>query len=116
MVKAKDYDNVAIETAHAFSSPRHPQRKTHKVTIRSKRVIPVMLGPSIPNRKVSQSAEVEWAKYMLVIFKPWRAIEDLKSADESWLNAYNAFESHDMRNDHRTIIKNMSILSECRDI
>ncbi|PPQ65631.1 hypothetical protein CVT26_000573 [Gymnopilus dilepis] len=103
------------ETCNAFSSVHHPQKNTHKLGLRSKRVIPVILGPSIPNRATSSSAVELYSKFMLVMFKPWRLVTDLKTSDETWAMAYQHFEDTDMSTDHRDIAKNMTLLSECRD-
>ena len=51
---------------------------------------------------------------MLILFKPWKTLDDLKLRDESWNDAYRAFLtacSHTVR----TLIDNMQLLHECKD-
>ncbi|PPQ80410.1 hypothetical protein CVT26_004432 [Gymnopilus dilepis] len=92
----------------------HPQKATHRLEARSKDVLPVLIGPSIPNRKSSPASYSTWCQYMLVLFKPWRESTDIKENEEMWTTAYENYE-HTLKDEHRKIIENMSLLSECRD-
>jgi len=51
---------------------------------------------------------------MLICFKPWQSVADLKQKNKSWVEAFEIF--------HRTssptithILDNMQILHECKD-
>lgn len=97
-----------------FSSWDHPQRATHEIHFARQDSVPVLLGPSIPNRRSSPAAEELWAKYMLILFKPWRDPTTLKDAGEAWLSAYSRYESF-IDPPLRKIIDNMTVLSESKD-
>ena len=51
---------------------------------------------------------------MLILFKPWFSIEELKGMDNSWVDAYSLFLStcHPCISH---IINNMQLMHECRD-
>lgn len=97
-----------------FSSKRHPQFDTHRLRIRQKYCIPVILGPKIPRRSTSAASEQKWARAICILFKPWRKASDLKRADQTWLQAYLEFEPRLSKRD-REIIKNMDVLTECKE-
>ncbi|PPQ74673.1 hypothetical protein CVT26_005519, partial [Gymnopilus dilepis] len=113
-VKEKRKENL-LDSLQAFSSWNHPQRGTHRVCMRTKPVLPVMLGPSLPSKKNSTETIDAWAKQVLVLFKPWRTIHDLKRDDQSWSNAYNVYEGEGLQARHGKIIQNMQLLTECAD-
>jgi len=96
-----------------FNSWDHPQRTTHELHFRRKNVVPVLLGPSIPNPITSGAREI-WARYMLIFFKPWRVPGQLKESRESWHDAYELYEPH-LAPHLRQVIENMTVLSESRD-
>ncbi|KZV62853.1 hypothetical protein PENSPDRAFT_551691, partial [Peniophora sp. CONT] len=64
-----------------FSSAAHPKFETHVARLRTIPVVPVILGPTLPRR---DRAEEEWCRAMLILFKPWRSLEDLKRPSETW--------------------------------
>jgi len=97
-----------------FNSWDHPQRLTHELHFRRKVVVPVLLGPSTPNPRVSPEAGEIWAKHMLALFKPWRNPENLRPQELTWREAYQNFSaSLDAR--LQEIVDNMTVLSESRD-
>ncbi|KIK76883.1 hypothetical protein PAXRUDRAFT_78570, partial [Paxillus rubicundulus Ve08.2h10] len=49
---------------------------------------------------------------MLLIFKPWRSFEDLKTGDECWSSA---FDDYAMPANMMEIVENMNIEQECKD-
>ncbi|PPQ74557.1 hypothetical protein CVT26_007815 [Gymnopilus dilepis] len=103
---AKSSDTFAAE---------HPQKDTHRMCKRSKPVIPVIVGPYLPKRQGSVESELLWCRQILLLFKPWREANDIKGREETFLTAYQAFEEHTMNPDHKRIIENMCLLSECKD-
>ncbi|PPR04170.1 hypothetical protein CVT26_003810, partial [Gymnopilus dilepis] len=113
-MKEKNKENL-VNSAQAFSSWKHPQRGTHRVCMRSKPVLPVMLGPSLPSKKTSEQTVDSWAKHVLMLFKPWRCVHDLKTRGQSWSNAYDTYESEGLQTRHAKIIQNMQLLTECAD-
>ena len=100
--------------AGCLSSWEHPQRGSHYQLICRDVFVPVLLGPSFVNPNRSSSEREVWARDMLILFKPWRKPMDLKTFGESWLDAFTRFES-DLTGRQRQIIKNMNVLTECRD-
>ena len=100
--------------AGCLSSWEHPQRGSHYQSVSRDAFVPVLLGPSLvdPNRSFSER-EV-WARDMLILFKPWRKLTDLKTSQEGWFDAYSRFELV-LTDRQRHIIKNMIVLTECRD-
>ncbi|KAL0058686.1 hypothetical protein AAF712_014630 [Marasmius tenuissimus] len=70
----------------------HPQHQTHINTVRQsgKRFVPVPLGPPIP-RKDKEELKEKHAWLMLILFKPWREVQDLRAGFGAWSEAYGAF-------------------------
>ncbi|KAJ7783108.1 hypothetical protein B0H16DRAFT_1298298, partial [Mycena metata] len=97
-----------------FISEQHPQHMTHYQTSRRTRRVPVLLGPSIPRSDRSEAEREQWAQTVVVLFKPWRVPNDLKSPDESWLETVLALRAG-LAPWLNTAIRNMNVLSECRD-
>jgi hypothetical protein len=62
----------------------HPQHETHHVTSNPKHLnkVPNFLGGSLPRR--DRGDREYYCATMLVLFKPWRKLEDLKDKDRSW--------------------------------
>ena len=53
---------------------------------------------------------------MLLLFKPWREVSDLRAAGESWEIAFEAFlESSECVLEIREIMNNMQLMHECKD-
>ncbi|KAH9475320.1 hypothetical protein JR316_0012431 [Psilocybe cubensis] len=106
-----------IETAvrpGSFLNDEHPEYFTHYMTIRRKSCIPIILGPSIPNPLKSDQLKDDWARDMLLLFKPWRDISDLKTPSETWTDAFHNYEIS-MKLEHTRIIQNMQALTECSE-
>ncbi|PPR00579.1 hypothetical protein CVT26_009855 [Gymnopilus dilepis] len=115
--KAKmDQKDDRLNSPNLFSSWDHPQRANYKITMRSKPVHPVVLGPSIPNRHASEASLSTWCKFMLIMLKPWRIATDLKLPHEPWFDAYSNFEQTCMPPHLCRIAKNMSLLAESKDV
>lgn len=97
-----------------FSNPRHPLYDTHMLSKKDSYCIPVILGPKIPRRAANAVSEQRWARAMLILFKPWRRVSDLKSDVQTWLDAYLDYEPS-LKPKYKRIIHHMDVLSECRD-
>ena len=63
--KVKNKDTL-IDSSNSFSSWEHPQRGTHRLAKRSMEVLPVILGPSLPNRRTSEEAREFWSKQIMI--------------------------------------------------
>ncbi|KZV60550.1 hypothetical protein PENSPDRAFT_547626, partial [Peniophora sp. CONT] len=87
----------------------HPRFDTHLARLRTVPVVPVIMGPTLPRRDHS---EENWCRAMLVLFKPWRKIDDLKKPGETWLAAYTSYEFpvHLAK-----VVKNIHVELECKD-
>ncbi|KAJ7257459.1 hypothetical protein C8J57DRAFT_959595, partial [Mycena rebaudengoi] len=70
-------------------------------------------GPGIPRRDKKETY-ARYCRLMLIFFKPWRHVQDLKSTSQSWEDAFNLFFANCAPN-VRSKIDNMQILHECRD-
>ncbi|KAG0694565.1 hypothetical protein DFH29DRAFT_760415, partial [Suillus ampliporus] len=56
----------------------------------------------------------KYCHLMLILFKPWRFVSDLKQGTQSWTEAFNIFQ-HTCSNTVTLILNNMQILHECKD-
>lgn len=92
----------------------HPQYNTHMIRRRTLWVIPVVLGDRIPRNDRSDEERDRWARTMLILFIPWRHPKDVKASGESWFDAFER-QRHLLRERHWEIVRNMNVLSECRD-
>jgi hypothetical protein len=96
---------------------RHPDHSTHMVQIlpppRHYTLVP--LGPPIPRRDRPMSFE-SYCRLMLIFFKPWLVVSDLKPLHTSWSHAFENFMlSDDILHEHSVIIENLQFLHTCRD-
>ncbi|KAI9060844.1 hypothetical protein FKP32DRAFT_1550217, partial [Trametes sanguinea] len=98
-----------------FSSTAHSQHATHKLRHRTEWKIPVLLGERIPRSDRSEDERESWARMMLILFVPWRIPQDLRSPAESWATAFERQRDRILPR-HLTIMQNMNVLSECRDV
>jgi len=101
-------------TLGRFNQEGHPQQESHYLILRRVAQIPVLLGPSIPNPSKSPVEKETWSRYMLILFKPWRDVLDLKNPAQSWTDAYESSHNGFSRRQQQ-IIKNMTVLTECSD-
>ncbi|KAJ6527579.1 hypothetical protein DFH09DRAFT_935634, partial [Mycena vulgaris] len=94
----------------------HLESDTHVVRVRTnrRRRVPVPIGPALPRRDHESSAP-KHARLMLILFKPWRHVTDLRSAGQSWVEAYHEFLRSDCPAEVLDCINNMQILHECKD-
>jgi hypothetical protein len=97
-----------------FCSDEHPQKNTHRLSIREHDHVPVLLGPSIPNPGASVASEESWSMMVLILFKPWRDVGDLKGSSSTWTEEYTRYRHHVNAKQGR-VIKNMTSLAECKD-
>ncbi|KAI0309046.1 hypothetical protein OF83DRAFT_1043976, partial [Amylostereum chailletii] len=97
-----------------FASARHPQYETYvsKLCRPEKALVPELCGPRIPRSDRSSEEHLAFHRVMLILFKPWRTLNDLKSVGQTWTQA---FESYSFPDHLLQIIRNIHIEHECRD-
>ncbi|KAG1856607.1 hypothetical protein C8R48DRAFT_608114, partial [Suillus tomentosus] len=90
----------------------HTQVATHILRLCKKFVVPVLLGNTIPRPDKSDKEYTLHCRALMLLFKPWRNLRDLKGDHVSWSDAYakETFPSKIL-----AIIKNMDIENECKD-
>ncbi|KAG2110210.1 uncharacterized protein F5147DRAFT_574843 [Suillus discolor] len=77
------------------------------------RSVPVPMGLRMPCR----DQEYIYPKYcclMLILFKPWRLVFDLKQTTQSWTESFETFR-RTCNKKIIAILNNMQILHECKD-
>ena len=99
--------------------PLHPdhtqsERKAHRLrSDTAKYYIPVPIGPALPRRdRVHLYAR--YCRLMLILFKPWRGVDDLRDDGQTWPSAFEAFLETCGQNIKR-ILNNMQVMHECKD-
>lgn len=113
-VKKKRLSLVRMSSPGRFSNPLHPQYGSHVLTLRNTRDIPVLLGDAIPSSVPGGEEYENWARDMLILFKPWRDPMDLRERNESWGEAYQAYKNI-IKPRHEAVIRNFGVLKECKD-
>ncbi|KAJ7831616.1 hypothetical protein B0H14DRAFT_2365079 [Mycena olivaceomarginata] len=93
----------------------HLESETHTIKVRPylKRKVPVPIGPALPRRDTPTTAQ-KHARLMLILFKPWRDADDLRDANQTWLEAYEQF-LPTCSQEVIDCINNMQLLHECKD-
>lgn len=93
----------------------HVQSRTHLLVVRhpDRRYVPVPIGPSLPRRDRPEVWE-RYCRLMLILFKPWTVVNDLREPFIMWSDAFEAF-IKDCSDNTLFIMKNMQILHECKD-
>lgn len=71
---------------------QHVQSKSHSLRIipSNKQRIPVLIGPSLPSRTNSDCHE-QYARLMLMLFKPWRTPQDLLDSHTDWRESFDTW-------------------------
>jgi hypothetical protein len=94
---------------------QHLEVATHVLRVRSprKHFVPVPVGPAIPRRD-REEVNARYCRLMLVFFKPWRCVSDLRTPGQSWQDSFNEYlENAPIR--FKKLMDNMQIQHECRD-
>ncbi|KIO18007.1 hypothetical protein M407DRAFT_84404, partial [Tulasnella calospora MUT 4182] len=87
----------------------HPHFDSHLTRLRRSCLVPVLIGPTLAAKNSNYE---RYCSDMLLLFKPWRSLDDLRQPGESWSNA---FERCMFSEESLKIIANMNHLHECRD-
>ncbi|KAF5332297.1 hypothetical protein D9611_008065 [Ephemerocybe angulata] len=106
--KARDPKQTGV-----FSSPSHPQYKTHALGARRIHVIPVLLGPAIQRRKGTELEQETWARDICILFAPWRAPSDIEPGQSTWIAQAEALMTR-LSPEALKIVENMSVVAEGR--
>ncbi|KAI0065027.1 hypothetical protein BV25DRAFT_1778848, partial [Artomyces pyxidatus] len=80
--------------------------------LQRERFVPVLLGPRLPRGDCSAEEKEQLSRMLLILFKPWRVLQDLKSMNETWTEAYQRQEFPALL---KRIICNIHVEHECRD-
>ncbi|KAF7791124.1 hypothetical protein EIP86_002135 [Pleurotus ostreatoroseus] len=93
----------------------HPEsdRKHLKIVHPALRPFVVPIGPALPRRD-NPDGYARYYRIMLMLFKPWRCVRDLRSVDQFWPDAFHAFETS-CSVDVKKILYNIQFLYECQD-
>ncbi|KAH7918453.1 hypothetical protein BV22DRAFT_982341, partial [Leucogyrophana mollusca] len=75
-------------------------------------VVPVLLVDAFPRPDRGEEELNLFCPSMLLLFKPWHNLEDLKNSKPTWREAYD---SYDFPVHLHRILHNMNIENECRD-
>ena len=92
--------------------PDHPQYSTHESQCKylSDFVVPNFIGGTLP--RCDQGDHEYYCSTMLTLFKPWRTGHDLKSAEETWEQAFN---KHIFSPAQKNLMSNFNLRYECLD-
>ncbi|KAJ7215813.1 hypothetical protein GGX14DRAFT_562271 [Mycena pura] len=89
-----------------------PHDPYHVTRMRAVPLVNVLLGEKIPRPDRGKAEHVKWCRAMLILFKPWRNLRDLKAVGQTWEEAYAAttFSTQTLK-----IMRNMNVENECKD-
>ena len=94
----------------------HDQHLSHILKIKhpKDRCVPTLIGS--PPRADREDQREKYSRFVLILFKPWKRIMDLRHTNQTWSSALDDFllGSH-CTEECRNVIKNMRLLHECKD-
>ena len=93
----------------------HPESSTHFLWIRKPQInrVVVPIGLAIPRRD-QEKIYPQYCRLMLMLFKPWLKASDLRTAGQTWSEAFEQFQQNCPQK-QKDIMNNMQILHECKD-
>ncbi|KAG2744810.1 hypothetical protein P692DRAFT_201841410 [Suillus brevipes Sb2] len=83
----------------------HSQHQSHRLRMRGKPVVPVLLGDAIPRPDGAEEDHEKYCRCMMVLFKPWRDLRLLKGDHATWIAA---FEEETFTPEITTVIRNIN--------
>lgn len=86
-VRAQSTTNSSDLYNYSLGSPRHSKRKLRK---EGHETLPQFIGRWFPSRNDKSTLDIYRAS-MLALFKPWRRLEDLKPAGQTFEHAFDVF-------------------------
>ncbi|KZT61745.1 hypothetical protein CALCODRAFT_423227, partial [Calocera cornea HHB12733] len=75
-------------------------------------LVPVLLGPTLPRADRGEEERAQWCRTMLILFKPWRTLNDILPSQRSWTEA---FEEYRFDSRLEEIMSHIGVLNQCRD-
>jgi hypothetical protein len=90
----------------------HDQVSTHLSRFRAVPVINVLLGDKLPRPDRGTAERDKWSQAMMILFKPWHELSDLKGGGESWTVAFKRTQFNHGALD---IMNNINVENECKD-
>ena len=97
--------------------PGHSESNSHELKVRhpTNRLVPVPIGPAFPRRD-TEGHRAKYARLMLIIYKPWRTVSDLKEPDKTWQESFEIWkQSPEFTPEIKCLLTNMQLLHECKD-
>lgn len=95
-----------------FSSEDHPKHGTHMMRKRAVDSIPVLLGPGVGRPDGTNEEYKRWCRSMMILFKPWRNLNDLVPGPITWTTAFEACTFPDI---FLRIMHNFGLERQCKD-
>ena len=108
-----DDDSTNNMNINRFLEGHLEHNSHHLVSRKSKKLVVVPIGPSLPRRDHSETY-AKYCRLMLILFKPWRNAADLRNQGETWLAAFENFK-HLCSSNIITLMNNMQLLHECKE-
>lgn len=90
----------------------HPQQETHGIRICASSHVVVFQGKPVPRRCEEGEGYENWCRAMILLFVPWRNVDDLALQGETWAQLYDHLP---FTEEPLVVIRNMQIESECED-
>lgn len=94
---------------------QHPEcaRRMLRVRHPTDARIVVPIGPAIPRRD-KDDVRSKYSRLMLILFKPWRKVADLRDNGESWVESFERFQN-ECASAVKLRMSNMQLFHECKD-
>ncbi|KAJ3575597.1 hypothetical protein NP233_g982 [Leucocoprinus birnbaumii] len=110
-----DHENLSITAGDGMRFlPSHPDHRTHQLRQRKREqyLVPVITGGALPKKCCPIAPR--FARCMLMLFKPWRSVEDLL-IESNWVSSFEGFLSVASSGTTERI-NNIEQLQNCKDI
>jgi hypothetical protein len=102
-----------LRVEYLETHPRH-NKKVRIVRGGNNRTLPNIIGRWFPRRDPGLPQHVYYCASMLMLLKPWRSIDDLRGAGESWEVAFATF-LRDASPRLKRILSGIEYFHQCRD-
>ena len=93
--------------------PDHKEWDRKQIRLCERDVVPVPVGPALPWRD-QPDGYTRYCRLMLILFKLWQVVTDLRSGEEPWEVTFNEL-SFALSVSHQSVVNNMQVLHECWD-
>lgn len=103
--------NRTIGNLHKYKFlHEHPMHEEYFIVERHENEIPVIIGPSVPRMNDLTNRDL-YAKIILLLFRPWRKLNNLRPNNTSWATAFDSFYLN-ASEEIRQLISNLEYLSK----